>query len=146
MAGVHESPRKALEKVSFYFEGRTKKLTETSVQMCYALIGANWVVFGSVGKILQSNYAKASLLFVMLTLGINVIGAWFMSESLRRRFEWAEGHDSEWNAEFNAAKGKRVAFPFSEMQESLPFWLRQVKGSFALISAVLLIIGAVASS
>ena len=142
-AGVHESPRKALEKVGFYFEGWTTKLTETSVQMCYALIGANWVVFGSVGNILQSNYAKFSLLFVMLTLGINVIGAWFMSESLRKRFEWAEGHDVEWNAEFNAAKGKRVPFPFTAVQESLPLWLRQVKGSFPLISAMLLIIGAI---
>jgi hypothetical protein len=146
VVGVHENPRKALEKVGFYFEGWTTKLTETSLQMCYALIGANWVVFGSVGKILQSNYAKASLLFVMLTLGINVVGAWFMSESLRRRFEWAEGHDTEWNTEFNAAKGQRVAFPFTEMQESLPFWLRQVKASFPLISAVLLIIGAIVNS
>ena len=144
--GVHENPRKALEKVSFYFEGWTTKLTESSLQMCYALIGANWVVFGSVGKILQSSYAKASLLFVILTLGINVIGAWILSESLRRRFEWAEGHDIEWNAAFNDAKGKRVAFPFTEMQESLPFWLRQVKASFPLISAVLLIVGAVIKS
>ena len=142
-AGVHESPRKALEKVGFYFEGWTTKLTETSVQMCYALIGANWVVFGSVGNILRSNYAKASLLFVMLTLGINVVGAWFMSESLRRRFEWAEGHDNEWTAEFNKAKGKRVAFPFTRAQERLPFWLRQVKASLPLSSAILLIIGAV---
>lgn len=142
-AGVHESPRKALEKVGFYFEGWTTKLTDTSVQMCYALIGANWVVFGSVGNILRNNYAKASLLFVMLTLGINMVGAWFLSESLRRRFEWAEGHDSEWTAEFNAAKGKRVPFPFTKAQERLPFWLRQVKGSLPLISAILLIIGAV---
>jgi hypothetical protein len=82
----------------------------------------------------------------MLTLGINVVGAWFMSESLRRRFEWAEGHDSEWSAQFNSAKGRRVAFPFTETQELIPFWLRQVKGSFPLISAVLLIIGAVVKS
>lgn len=81
--GIHESPRKALEKVGFYYEGWSTNLTESSTQMCYGLIGANWVVFGSVGGILNSIWAKWSLFAVILTLGCNVIGAWYMTESLR---------------------------------------------------------------
>lgn len=143
--GVHESPRKALEKVGFYFEGWTKILTDASLQMCYGLIGANWVVFGSVNNILRNNWAKFSLLMVLLTLGCNVVGSWLVSESLRRRFEWAESHASEWRQKFNDAAGKRDAFPFTKFQESAPFWLRQIKASFPVISGLLLILGAILS-
>ncbi len=141
--GVHEDPRKALEKISFYYEGWTTKLTEASLQMCYGLIGANWVVFGSVSGILQSNWAKVSLLMVILTLGINVLGAWVMSESLRRRFEWAEGNEEDWSRQFQDASGKRVPFPFTAFQEWAGFCLRQVKGVLPLIGGGLLIVGAI---
>src|SRR5207247_6737303 len=69
---VHETPQKALEEVGNQFNHWSGKLTENSLQMCYALIGANWVVYGSVGQILQSQWAKLSLLMVILTLAINV--------------------------------------------------------------------------
>ena len=110
--------------------------------MCYGLIGANWVVFGSVGGILHSVWAKSSLFAVILTLACNVIGAWFMIESLRKRFEWAEGHSAEWKREFDDAVNKRVAFPFTDSQELIGKGIRQVKGLLPLIGGLLLIIGA----
>src|SRR5215467_8181366 len=139
--GVHETPQKALDAVGSEFNYWTGKLTEHSLQMCYALIGANWVVYGSVGQILRSQWAKMSLLIVILTLAINVIGAWYLSESLRKRFEWAESHTPAWEKEFQAAVGARVAFPFTDAHEKAGFWLRQVKGLFPLISGAFLIIG-----
>ena len=144
--GVHETPQKAIEKVGSEFEYWSGKLTETSLQMCYALIGANWVVYGSVGQILQSQWAKLSLLMVILTLAINVIGAWYLSESLRRRFEWAEGHSPEWEKEFQGAVGKRDPFPFTDAHETAGFWLRQVKGFLPLVGGVFLVVGAILKS
>jgi len=141
--GVHETQQKALEKVGSEFEYWSGKLTETSLQMCYALIGANWVVFGSVGGILNSDLAKWSLLMVMLTLASNVIGTWCLSESIRRRFEWAEGHEADWKTQFDDAVGKRVPFPFTTFHESVGFWMRQIKAVFPLIGAIFLIVGAV---
>lgn len=143
--GVHESPRKALEKVGSEFEYWSGKLTETSLQMCYALIGANWVVFGSVGKILQNNWAKMSLLMVMLTLACNIVASWSLTESLRKRFEWAEGHSREWDRDFENAKGVRTPFPFTGFRENMGFCVRQIKGLFPLIAAILLVIGAIIS-
>jgi len=142
-AGVHETPQEALGRIGSAFDHWSGKLTETSLQMCYALIGANWVVFGSVDGILQSNWAKCSLLMVMLTLASNVIGSWCLSESLRRRFEWAEGNKLVWQQEFNDAVGKRVAFPFTSFHERAGFWMRQIKGTFPLLGGLLLIIGAI---
>jgi hypothetical protein len=144
--GVHETPQKALEAVGSEFNHWSGKLTENSLQMCYALIGANWVVYGSVGNILQSEWAKLSLLMVILTLAINVIGSWYFSESLRRRFEWAESHSTQWEKEFQDAVGARTAFPFIEAHEKIGFWLRQVKGLLPLVSGAFLIVGAVIKS
>jgi hypothetical protein len=144
--GVHETPQKALEAVGSEFNYWSGKLTDSSLQMCYALIGANWVVYGSIGLILQSPWAKLSLLMVILTLAINVIGAWYLSESIRKRFEWAEGHGPQWETDFNAAAGARTAFPFTDAHEKAGFWLRQVKGLLPLVSGAFLIIGAVIKS
>jgi hypothetical protein len=141
--GVYETPRKALEDVGDYYKHWSGRLTETSMQMCYALIGANWVVFGSVGSILQNSWAKLSLLAVILTLAVNVIGAWGMSEALRRRFEYAEEDNDRWQREFNEAAGKRVTWPFTYGIESGAFWLRQIKGLMPIIGGAFLIIGAI---
>ena len=141
--GVHETPQKALAKVGSEFEYWSGKLTDTSLQMCYALIGANWVVFGSVGHILENNYSKLSLLSVLVTLGSNVIGSWFLSESLKSRFEWAESHPEDWEKQFELAAGKRDPFPFTNQHEWVGLIVRQVKGLFPLVGGMLLIAGAI---
>ncbi len=48
--GFFETPQKAKQELNTYYNGMSGNLTEASIQMCYRLIGANWVVFGSVGK------------------------------------------------------------------------------------------------
>src|ERR1700731_1856774 len=112
--GLYASPEDALKKVSSEFEYWTGKLTETSLQMCYALIGANWVVFGSVNGILHSAYAKWSLVLVLLALGSNVIGAWMLSESLRRQISHGEQDPNRWATEYADAVGKDVPWPFTD--------------------------------
>jgi hypothetical protein len=61
---LYATPEEALKKVSSEFEYWTGRLTETSLQMCYALIAANWLVFGSVRGILGNLCATLSLLMV----------------------------------------------------------------------------------
>jgi len=142
-AGLYKSPQEALQKVSSEFEYWTGKLTETSLQMCYALIGANWVVFGSVNGILHSFYAKSSIILVMLALASNVIGAWILSGMLRKRIGYGEGHTEEWTQEFNAASGKDVPWPFTDAIQDTGKWMRAIKATFTLASGLTLIIGAI---
>jgi hypothetical protein len=136
---AQEALKKVVEEYS-YWSGR---LTETSVQMCYALIGANWVVFQSVNGILQSVWAKLSLLMVLLALATSVVGSWSLSESLRRRIEYGEASPQRWEKEFQDASGKSVAWPFSSSIERIGFLTRQIKAGFTLLGALFLIIGAV---
>lgn len=60
-AALYASPAEALKKVSTEYEYWSGKLTETSLQMCYALIAANWVVFGSMNGSLSNIWTKLSL-------------------------------------------------------------------------------------
>src|SRR5689334_22277255 len=93
---LYESPTEALKKVCSEYEYWSGKLTETSLQMCYAVIASNWVVFGSVNGILGNMWAKLSLLMVILALATNIIGAWLLSEQLRTRVEYGEADGLRW--------------------------------------------------
>src|ERR1700682_3212706 len=96
---LYKSPGEALKKVSSEFEHWSGKLTESSLQMCYALIGANWAVFGSLQGILKNRWPKLSLLMVIIALATNIIGAWLLSESLRKRVEYGEANSGRWKKE-----------------------------------------------
>jgi hypothetical protein len=55
--GTYESSTGALKEIKTAFDYWSGQVTATSLQMCYGLIAANWVVFGSVRNILHSGYA-----------------------------------------------------------------------------------------
>jgi len=52
--GLFESPADAQKSVSGAYDYWSGNLTASSLQMNYALIGANWIIFGSVNGILGS--------------------------------------------------------------------------------------------
>ena len=111
--------------------------------MCYALIGANWVIFGSVNGILRSPYAKWSLVLVLLALGSNVIGAWLLSESLRKQIAHGEGDSAAWVTEYQDAAGKDVPWPFTDFIQNTGKYMRWIKAAFTLASGACLIFGAI---
>jgi hypothetical protein len=139
--GLYASPQEGLKKVSSEYEYWSGKLTETSLQPCYAVIGANWVVFGSVNGVLNNAWAKWSLLMVMIALGSNVVAALMLSESLRKQMDYGESHRDKWAQEFKDAIGKEVAWPFTDRIQNTGRVLRWIKGPFSIGGAILLLIG-----
>lgn len=142
-SGLYATPEEALEKVSDDFGYWTGRLTETSLQMCYAVIAADWLVFGSVQGILSSLCAKLSLLMVLLALASSVIGAWVLAESMRKRIDYGESDEQRWTREFNDSVGKRVAWPFTDFMISAGIWTRRIKGGFTLLGGIFLVVGAI---
>jgi hypothetical protein len=141
---LYKSPGEALKKVTSEYEYWSGKLTETSLQMCYALIGANWVVFGSLNGILNNAWAKMSMLMVILALGANIVGAWLLSESLRKRVEYGEGHKEIWKKEYDEYLGaEKSAWPFTDGIQDTGRTMRIIKGVFTLLAGALLIVGAI---
>jgi hypothetical protein len=140
---TYKTPADALEAVRADFLYWSGKLTDTSFELSLALIAANWAVFGSVTQVLENGWAKASLFFVVLSLGINLAGSKWMSEMLRHRYEYAESGPSRWAEEFKENHGKRVSWPFTDNMEFLGRLLRECKTWLPLLSGILFLIGLV---
>ena len=141
--GVYDSGEDALKELFESFNYWSSQVTTTSVQMCYAVIGANWVVFTSVGNILRNAWAMASLSTVLLALTVNMVSSLGFAEWMRRRFEKADENRSGWNAEFEREKHKHGVWPYTEGVERMSVALRYVKVLLPLSSGFMLIIGAV---
>jgi hypothetical protein len=141
--GLYASPDDALKSVMGDYHYWSGKLTETSLQMCYGLIGANWLVFGSVQGILHSRWAELSLLMVLLALSTSVVGAWMLSEWLRARVRYGESHGKEWAKQFEESAGKPVPWPFTDRIQNTAKNMRWIKAIFTLAGGACLIVGAI---
>ena len=140
--GLYATPADAQKAVAAAYDYWSGNLTTSSLQMNYALIGANWIIFGSVNGILASFWAKWSMLLVLVALVVNVLGSWILSGRLRSRSFYAESDYERWNREFEDAKGKQTPWPFTATIDGIGKWMRWVKAALTIASGVFLIIGA----
>lgn len=141
--GLFSSPSEALKKVCSEYEYWSGKLTETSLQMSYAVVAANWIVFGSLNGILGNIWAKLSLLMVILALATNIIGAWLLSEALRKQVEYGEADEARWRTEHQESLKAACPWPFTSSIEKTGRWMRMVKATFTLLAGAILILGAI---
>jgi hypothetical protein len=110
-------------------------------QFCLSLavIGANWAVFGSVDKIRDNIWAELSIAFVILSLGISLIGNGWLGQLLRRRIEYAEKNQVRWRKEYqNAAKSRY--WPSTEKIDRLAERFRFAKIALPVIGGALFLI------
>jgi hypothetical protein len=137
---LYESPGEALKAVREDYLYWTEKLTDTSLQLSYAVIAANWAVFGSVDKLLSNFWSKLSIGLVVCALLLSVFSAKWMGELHRSQVDHAESDLARWDAEFNANAGKRVAWPFTNSIERLGRVTREMKAWLPLLSGVAFLI------
>jgi hypothetical protein len=112
--GLYASPQEALKSISDGYSYWTSKLTESSFALSLAVIGANWAVFGSVDKVLNNICAELSIVAVILSLVISLIGHWYLGGQLRKRIAYAEENTARWTNEFTENVGKSTAWPSTE--------------------------------
>jgi hypothetical protein len=141
--GLYRDPPDGLKAVIDGYQYWTGRLTETSAQMSYAVIAANWIVFGSVHVILSNVWSKLSLLSVLLTLATSVIGTWLLCEGHRRQGQYGDSDPVRWEAEFKQFANIKHPWPFTRFIEHTASLTRNLKAIFALLGGVFLIIGAV---
>ncbi len=140
---LYTSPNEALKGVQESYHYWTGKLTDTSLQLSYALLASNWAVFGSVNGILNSFWSKLSIASVIVGLVINVAGAKIIGELALDRINYAEADSSRWKAEFDKNCGKRDPWPFTGRIETMAcamrearLWLPLAAGVFFLVALV----------
>src|SRR5688500_9205365 len=87
---LYADAQEALRAVRDDYLYWTGKVTETSVQLSYAVLGANWAAFGSVNEIISNVWSKFSVFAIVLSLGVSVVGAQAMGEQHLKRINYAE--------------------------------------------------------
>ena len=142
-SGFFENADAALKDVRESYGYWSGKFNETSLKMSYALIAANWMIFGSVNGILSNQLAKWSLLMPMLAIGSDVAGSWWLGYSLNKQAQYGESHGAEWEEKFKKAAGTNDPFPFTAVQQHAGGVIRAVKALAILAGSVLFVIGAI---
>lgn len=135
-SALYTSSTDALKAVRDDFLYWTGKLTDSSFELCMALIAGNWAAFGSVQKILSSFWAKSSLGLVIATLAISLLGSKVMGELHRRRIDYAGADLQRWEAECAAALGRISPWPFTKQIERVGRCLREIRTWVPLIAGV----------
>lgn len=140
---LFQSPNDALKAVRDDYLYWTGRLTDTSLQLSFAVIAANWAVFGTVDHILIRFWSKLSVALVIIGLGLSVAGAKWMGELHRRRVDYAASNPERWGDEFKTTLDTRDPWPFTDgiefsgrVTRELKTWLPLLAGISFLIALV----------
>ena len=136
---MYSSPAEAQKQVHEDYLYWTAKLTDSSFQLSFALIAGNWAAFGSVQKIMSNNWAKASLILVILLLGVNLIGAYVLGQMHSRRLNYANDDPVRWVDEYKRCSGRNPR-PFTGAIVDLGLLLRRAKTFLPLASGACFLI------
>jgi hypothetical protein len=131
---------KAVHDDYLYWTGR---LTDTSLQLSYGVIAANWAAFGSVQGILGSFWSKVSVALVVIGLSLSVAGAKWMGELHGKRVDYA-ADALRWEAEFRANTGKPGPWPFTRQIELSGTLLRSARSWLSLAAGLSFLIALLA--
>ena len=138
----------ALATLGRDFNYWSQKLTDSSWQMCLAVIAGNWAYYGSIDAIMKSRWALISLALIFASLAAALLFSFVMSEAHRNAYYAAEDDWGAWQGRFERyQKGieKRDPFPANRLIDRLGVFTRALKTTLPLIAGTILIIGALRS-
>ena len=141
MRSRYENSAAALKSVESEYQYWSGKLTESSFQLCIAIIAANWAVYQDVDRLRANPFAVWSICLVVATLGISLLVSKRMSEAHREQCEYAEKESEKWAQEYEAARTAPGAWPFTEEIENIGWVARVLKTLLPLVAGFLFIIG-----
>lgn len=117
-------------------------LTNRSIETAFAVIGANWAVYGAAEVIISNLWSRWSVAAAIAFLGANLIGTWVMAKLHFDQARYAAGDHGRWEREFNDAKATNTddPWPYTARIESLGKLLRFLKAWAPSLAAVLFLV------
>jgi hypothetical protein len=124
---LYQSPVDATKAIQERFLYWTGKLTDTSLQLCFAVIAANWAAFKTTDDILKNHWSRASIALVIFGMGCNLVATFLVGKSLSQRVDYAEGDLARWQNEYSQSVGKATPWPYSESSVTLSRIARHIR-------------------
>ena len=135
---------KAGDATKELFDGFNKwsaTVSNYGLHMAYAVIAANWAVYGDAQAILSNLWAKFSVAIVVSFLGLNLLCAWLMTWQYAKRCEYADEDKARWSREFNSEYTSSSAWPYTKFIEGLGDFIRLLKAWAPIIAGIVFILG-----
>ncbi len=124
---LYQTPVDATKAIQERFLYWTGKLTDTSLQLCFAVIAANWAVFRTTDDILKNCWSRASIVLVIFGMGCNLVSTFLIGNSLSERIDYAEANLPRWQNEYSQNVGKPTPWPYSEKSVMLSRIARHIR-------------------
>ena len=121
------------------FNDWASALTARSIQASFAIIAANWAVYGSEQAILANPLSKWSLTIAMVFLGLNVTATWWMAVLYGRRVNHAQEDKDRWETEYIQVANRQAPWPYTKLIEGLGGWMRVANALVPLVAGSLFI-------
>ena len=110
------------------------------VQTAYAVIAANWAVYGST-EIVRNAWAKSSLAVVIIFLALHLICTGWVSMLYLRRIRYANEDPTRWEAEFTRQTTISSSWPYTKLIEGLGSLMRFMKVWAPVAGGALFVLG-----
>lgn len=141
---VYESPKDGLLSIGHDYYYWSTRLTDSSWQMCLAVVAGNWAAYGSLSGVMQSFFAIWSLGLIFFSLAFALAASLAMSEMHRRLHYSAEADWDAWTAKhaaYTAGTNPHDPWPSTRPIEVFGVVARILKTTVPLISGAVLIVG-----
>lgn len=139
LPGLFIDPNEALKELRDSYHYWTGHITKSSLELSVAVIAGNWAAFGSVSRLIESQWAIASIVFVGLALALNFVSALVLGELHLRRINYAEADPARWKKEFMETAGTNNPWPFTKWIQNIGSVSRQLRIWLPLFSAAFLV-------
>lgn len=136
LAGAYSSPAEATKKIGGWYSSWSKTLSDRSIQFSYALIAANWIVFGTTKHVLDNTFSLVSIGVAILSLGLDLFVSYVITTLLRRRFYYAEEFPKRWKDEFVESQGTACCWPSTRAIDGLASFLRFSRVALPIVAGL----------
>ena len=123
------------------FNAWSASISTHGMHTAYAIIAANWAVYGNTQAIMENLWAKYSMGIIILFLGLNLFCTWLMSLCYWERVEYADENKKRWDSEFDKGNVIPSPWPYTEFIERLGKFMRFIKVWAPIIAGSLFILG-----
>ena len=122
------------------FNAWSSILTKRSIEVAFAVIAANWAVYGGTREIITNLWARWSVVVALLFLGYNLVATWLMARRHWDRIELAESDHDSWKEACEQTAGTNDPWPYTKKIESLGHTMRSVKAFAPVVGAALFLL------
>ena len=137
---LYSDPGEATKAINDRFNYWGTKLSETSLQLCYAVIGAVWAVFHDKDAVLGNHYARLAVAAAVAGVMVNLLGAKILVDEHFRRIEHAESNLDVWEKEWNENTGKPTDWPFGKLIRRSALTFRQLRFAIPTLAGALFLL------